>query len=215
MTPRSLFEVVIRLFGALCFFTTAYPIVQTAVIWFAPYLGFDILEGIDIYVAQQLVSTLFTGVLGLVLFCYAPQIAFFVYPIASNGANEAAERTVVESRFGPEDIYRVFFVAFGLSLLTQSVEPMSYLVIDLFMRGSSIGLIFTTMDSQITQVLVNTAVGFSLIFWSGRMAKLLAAENDQAPKQTKSKLNFAMAVVLLFLFAVFLAIIRLLVLSQA
>jgi len=213
MTPRSLFEVIIRLFGSFCFFTTAFQIIQTAVAWFAPYFGFDsFFAELDFYVAQQLIGTLFTGTLGLVLFGYAPQFALMVYPNSSAQENNESEIQVANSKFGPEDVYKVAFIVFGLSLLSRVIEPLSFLAVDFFRPGG--GLAFTTMDREIAQVLINTVVGTALVFRSGWLAKILDSEKSPASKPTYPKLNFGMIVVLFILFAIFLSVIRLIVISQ-
>lgn len=140
------------------------------------------------------------GLVGGALIYWAPAIAAQWYP-----PDARADSTMAS--VGPGALYRVACLVLGVYVLLRAAEPGTRLIVNTF-RG---GQLNAAVDAGVT--LIYVAAGVFLVFGSQRLATFfsnLYYDPDTIPKQ---RLSIAILLVVILLFAVFLALTRRLAMS--
>ncbi len=199
MSARLLLEVAIRVMGlwfaldALVGLTTQVPN-YLAMMWNFPIpnVGSSILAAGLTYGLQF--------ALGAAAVYWAPSIAARLYPTV----DESDELRV---NIGPGDVYRTACCVLGVYLLVQALTPAGRLLIAGYNNNFVIWRSGVLTSDAVT-VIVNAAIGMSLVFgsgWIGRWFSSLHYDPDTIPQQRFSIAALLAAVVL---FAVCLEVIR-------
>ena len=200
MSARLLFEVALRVLGVWFLFYS----VNTLTMALASYLHLrasPMASQSEVILVATVVSPAIQVVVGAALVFFAPAVAAWFYPRA---VEDEEERSI---RVGPGDVYRTACFVLGAYLLVQAAEPAGRLVIAAI-RGLQPWM---QADLAITTVrlFAFASGGVLLVFGSRRISELmlnLRYDPDTIPKQ---QVSIAMLLVLIVVFGIILAVVRL------
>jgi hypothetical protein len=216
MSPRNLFEVAMRIMGAVYFFSNAVGVLSFATMWLTE--GQEIVSDPTFFYAyhSQSIWHVIGGVFGIVLFSYARSFSCWVYPDKEENLPHPIEANS-ETRFGPGDVYHTALVVLGLFLLVQLTEPLCKIIEEVLtgnmFAGNNYYMFGGSTAGFATKAIVYAVVGSLLIFGAGNISRKLAGQRYDTNSIPKPQFGIAMMLVLFVLFAMLMAVIRLLVVN--